>query len=274
MGITGILKYPPVIRITEGDKMPKEKKRRNEKKLSRSPDVGFGIFKNHEAEWVVNRTLTFMNEKAAEIGECLYTAKRIAERDETDVEIWIEEWAKLASRIEKDAIEALEVDHLISARELFLRASNYYRTAEYSCPPDHPRFHELWKKSVESFRQVCQLLDPKIQQIEINYKGKKLPGYFWAAKKDGGTYPTLIAVGGNASPSGHITLIPASATMGLSPIVLNKSTSGTPNTAADPYISTDSVMGRKIKRLPITRNAGKVMKEIASNPRTPVSVMI
>ncbi len=27
--------------------------------------------------------------------------------------------------------------------EAFLRASNYYRTAEYATPPSHPRFHEL-----------------------------------------------------------------------------------------------------------------------------------
>ena len=84
----------------------------------------------------------------------------------------------------------------------------------------------------------------------------------------------MIAVGGRASPNGQITLMPANATIGFNPIVLNKSTRGTPNTAADPYINTDSVMGRKKNRLPITRKAGSVMKDIASKPRTPVRVMI
>ena len=41
--------------------------------------------------------------------------------------------------------------------------------------------------------------------------------------------------------------------IGFSPIELNNRTRGTPKTAADPYINTDSVIGRKKNRLPITK---------------------
>ncbi|MBN2049304.1 MAG: hypothetical protein JW760_02565 [Spirochaetales bacterium] len=36
-----------------------------------------------------------------------------------------------------------EKGHIVSARECFLRASNYFRTAEYGTSPAHPRFEPL-----------------------------------------------------------------------------------------------------------------------------------
>ncbi|ELY39020.1 hypothetical protein C496_16552 [Natronorubrum tibetense GA33] len=85
-----------------------------------------------------------MTEKGAEVGECLSAARRINERD---IESWISEWATLAERLEQDAEDALDKGHEISARELFLRAQNYYGAAEYGCSPSHTRFFELWEKS-------------------------------------------------------------------------------------------------------------------------------
>jgi|GEM_PF-3189126 len=50
--------------------------------VGRSPN-SFGIFKDQETDWVFKRTLEPMNEKAAEIGDCLYAARQI---DETNGE--------------------------------------------------------------------------------------------------------------------------------------------------------------------------------------------
>lgn len=165
-------------------------------RLSRSPDAGFRIFKDPEADWVFNRTLEFMNEKAAEIGECLYVARRI---DQKDIESWVNEWAELAARVETLANTSLADGHKVSARESFLRASNYYRTAEYGAFPYHPRFHELWEKSVKCFHEVCQLFDPPIEIIHVEFEGKRLPGYFWRPDHSNIKRPTLIVAGGNDS---------------------------------------------------------------------------
>ena len=148
---------------------------------ARSPD-GLGIFKDHETDWVLKRTLEMMSEKAAEIGECLYAAGRI---DERKTESWISEWAALAGRVEAQAKGSLQAGNLASARDSFLRASNYYRTAEYGTPPGHPRFHELWQKSVDCFQQACPLFDPPVQTLSIPFEGFLLPGYFWQAAEDG-----------------------------------------------------------------------------------------
>lgn len=163
---------------------------------SRSKDVGFKLFKEFEADWVFSRTLEFMNEKCAEIGECLSTARRI---DQKSNESWLTEWAALAARVTAQGDESLANGHLISARESYLRASNYYRTAEYGTLPDHPRFRELWQQSVDTFRCAGELFDPPIQIVHVDFEGKQLPGYFWRAEDDDQTRPTLIAAGGNDS---------------------------------------------------------------------------
>lgn len=162
--------------------------------IARSP-YSFGIFKDSETDWFFKRTLEYMIEKAAEIGECLYVARRI---DETDGESWITEWAGMAEKVAKAAETSLTNGHTVSAREAFVRASNYYRAAEYGTPPSHNRFHELWEKSRDCFHKACPLYNPPIQIIGILFEGKTLPGYYWRPHTDG-KHPTLIAAGGNDS---------------------------------------------------------------------------
>jgi pimeloyl-ACP methyl ester carboxylesterase len=169
---------------------------------ARSPN-GFGVFRSHETDWAFKRTLEFMNEKSAEIGECLYAARQI---DEKDGESWIKEWADLAERVQALALGSLQKGHKISAREAFLRATNYYRTAEYGCVPSHPSFHELWEKSVNCFQQACRLFIPPIQIIEVPFEGKGFPGYFWRPDHSNIMRPTLIAVGGNDSSGEEVFL--------------------------------------------------------------------
>ena len=166
-----------------------------------SLDVGrssfnFEVFKDKEMDWVFKRTLQFMNEKAAQIAECLYAARRI---DEEDGESWIREWASLAGRVEAQGDESLSKGHRISARESFMRASNYYRTAEYGTPPSHPQFQDLWEKSVKSFHKACPLFSPAIEIHTVSFEGKHLPAYYWRPDMSGSVRPTLIVAGGNDS---------------------------------------------------------------------------
>jgi hypothetical protein len=75
--------------------------------------------------------------KGADIGECLSTAYRIKEGD---FESWYTEWLKTAKRVHKYAEDCLAAGHKISAREAYLRASNYYRVAEFLLiNPEDPR---------------------------------------------------------------------------------------------------------------------------------------
>ncbi len=169
--------------------------------MSKKQDLGaarapgtLGVFKAHEADWMLQRTLAYMNVKAAEIGECLYAARRI---DEKDPESWPTEWASLAERVSAQGDESLAKGDKVSARESFQRASNYYRAAEYGCVPSHPRFHELWEKSVAAFHKACPLFDPPVEFIQVPFEGTRLPGYFWRPDESNTKRPTLFVAGGN-----------------------------------------------------------------------------
>src|SRR6516225_4497212 len=85
-------------------------------------------FKDQTFSFELLRAVGYAPYSGADIGECLATAERITEGD---LESWHREWLRTADRIRTIAEEALAKQHLISAREAFLRASNYYRTAEF-----------------------------------------------------------------------------------------------------------------------------------------------
>jgi esterase/lipase len=177
--------------------------------IARSP-YSFGIFKDSETDWFFKRTLEHMIEKAAEIGECLYVARRI---DETDGESWIREWSDMAERVAKAGEDSLTKGHTVSAREAFARASNYYRAAEYGTPPSHPRFYELWEKSRNCFHKACPLYTPPIQIVGVPFEGNLLPGYYWRPDHADVKRPTLITVGGNDSSGEEVVFAGGPATV-------------------------------------------------------------
>jgi len=166
------------------------------KKTTTARSAAFGVFKDFETDWVFRRKLEYMNERAAEIGECLSVARII---DEADGESWHRAWAALADRVKVSADESLAAGHTISAREAYMRACNYYGTAEYGISPIHPSFHTLWEKSVACFHKGAALLSPPVQFVNVHFEDKILPGYFWRPQEDNQTRPTLIAAGGNDS---------------------------------------------------------------------------
>jgi len=138
--------------------------------------------------------------KGADIGECLSTAYRIKEGDFGS---WHKEWLTTAQRVHKYADDSLVAGHKVSAREAYLRASNYYRVAEFLLmDPEDPRIQTTWGNSKECFRKAAELFLPqvKVDPIEIPYEQTTLPGYFYSCNNTTSSSkqkrPTLIAHGG------------------------------------------------------------------------------
>ena len=139
--------------------------------------------------------------KGADIGECLSTAYRIKEGD---FESWYTEWLKTAKRVHKYADDCLAANHKVSACEAYLRASNYYRAAEFLLiSPEDPRIQTTWGSSKECFSNAGKLFSPPIESIEIPYEGTTLPGHFYRLNENTNNdtatplpRPTLIAHGG------------------------------------------------------------------------------
>ena len=167
--------------------------RKSDLGAARAPNT-LGLLENHEADWMLQRTLAYMNVNAAEIGEVRTIAQRI---DERDANSWPTAWSDMAAIVEAHGEKALADGDLVSARQALLRASNYFRAAEYGCVPSDPRFHELWQRSVAAFRQAAALHDPPIEPIGVPFEGTVLPGYFWRPDRTDTPRPTLVVAGGN-----------------------------------------------------------------------------
>jgi len=133
----------------------------------------------------------------ADINECFTTASRIREGD---YESWYQEWSRTAQRIQAIAEKCLAQGHTISAREAFLRASNYYRCAEFfmhmEIGKNDPRALETYEKSLACFHQGIAYLPLACEPVNIPYEGTSLPGYFYRVDRSAAPRPTLLIHGG------------------------------------------------------------------------------
>ena len=149
------------------------------------------IFKNQTCAFELLRVLGAAPGGGADIRECLDTASRIQEGDD---ESWYREWLKTANRVEQLADTCAAGGHNVSAAEALLRASSYYRTAEFflHARPDDPRALDSWKRSVACFRRFAKLKKGpplrgaaggvsegggEIRTVAIPFEGTTLPGY-------------------------------------------------------------------------------------------------
>ncbi|MEW6283195.1 MAG: alpha/beta hydrolase, partial [Candidatus Eremiobacterota bacterium] len=129
--------------------------------------------------------------KGADIGECLQVREAIREGD---FESWYAGWYALAERIRRVGDECAAAGHTVSAREAWLRASNYYRSAEFYLHgnPKDPRILEAWGKSRDLFVKAAATFDPPIRPVRIPYQGTTLPGYLYRVDDSGVARPTLL----------------------------------------------------------------------------------
>ncbi len=114
-----------------------------------------------------------------------------------DMESWITEWTRVAERNEEEAEKAAAAGHKVTASELYLRASNFYRDASWPQPVSEPRMLPTYKKMRENFDKAWQLVRPPFERVKVNWEGKTLDGYFRKPNGPAGKkYPVLIAFEG------------------------------------------------------------------------------
>ena len=156
------------------------------------------------------RTASYSLYGGSEIGEVLATAKQIREGD---FESWHVAWQRTAARVEALGVQALEKGHRLDAGQAFLRASNYYRTAEFFLAPDDPRHMETFEKSRKTFWQFLALSGLCVEKIRIPYEGTTLPGYFYRVDESGMPRPTLLSLGGFDSAGEELYFFAAAAAL-------------------------------------------------------------
>lgn len=129
----------------------------------------------------------------SDIGECFATARKVRDND---LESWAAEWLAAGARVEDIASDCLAKGHLVSAREAYLRACTYYRTAEFFLSHEDSRHERAWTRSRGCFQEAAALTEPAIVPLQIPYQDAWLPGYFIPATLGVGPRPTLLVMGG------------------------------------------------------------------------------
>lgn len=110
-----------------------------------------------------------------------------------DTEAWHREFYQLGERVARHAEAELARGHRLTARAAHLRASNYFRTAEFFLLGD-PRKIRTYKRSAAEFEKAAALFDPPFERAEVPYEGAGLPG--WFMKAGPGRLPACLLVGG------------------------------------------------------------------------------
>jgi alpha-beta hydrolase superfamily lysophospholipase len=99
-----------------------------------------------------------------------------------------------ADRLADEATGQLKKGHKISARDNFLRASSYYRSADFflHAHADDPRVKRAFQQSTACYRQAAVLFTPEIETVEIPFEGTTLTGYFHHADTSEKPCKTLL----------------------------------------------------------------------------------
>lgn len=137
------------------------------------------------------RTLGYAVSDGADIGEVFHTVHRITEGDD---ESWYREWFRTAQDRDAAARNFRLRGHADSARQELLRASDYYRTAEFflHTHTNDPRIVSVSKTGRDCFHQAAALSPTPIRPVEIPFEGTTLPGYHCTPDASGRKRPLLI----------------------------------------------------------------------------------
>jgi alpha-beta hydrolase superfamily lysophospholipase len=132
----------------------------------------------------------------ADLGEVIATVRAIRRGND---ESWLQEWRATARRVHARADACLEAGHRVSARAGYLRASNYYRTAEFfrrKNPSGDEEVLALSRLSREAFVHATELMERPVRSINVPYEGALLPGYLFLVDDSGISRPTVVYTNG------------------------------------------------------------------------------
>jgi pimeloyl-ACP methyl ester carboxylesterase len=155
-------------------------------------------FRDDEFNYQLIRTLGVADYGGSTVGECLAVVAEIADGSPRS---WSGAFERLAQRVEERGRACLQAGRRTSGRDHLLRASTYYRTAEYYTEGDTGRSIETGQRSRACFTAAAALLEPPVELVGVPFEGGSLPGYLArppGAASRGGTRraPTLVGVGG------------------------------------------------------------------------------
>jgi len=154
-------------------------------------------FNDPELEFQLLRGMGVANYGGAAVGELLLAADNTrklvaAHAERAPADAWVRAHADLAQNTEALGQEALKQGHSVSARKHLLRASMYYRAAEYFCDP-YTDEHKRWGlASRAAFSEGAKLLPTPVEILELPFENAGIPVYFFRPDSSRALRKTLI----------------------------------------------------------------------------------
>ena len=149
------------------------------------------VFSNQTYDFELRRALGYALSGGADLNEVLDAAQRIKAGDGDS---WYQAWFDLAQRVRAMGEASLAQGHGVSARQALLRASAYYRPADFflHADPADPRILTSWRLGRDTFRRAAHLMDHPVEVVAIPYEKTTLPGYFLCPDASRRARKTLI----------------------------------------------------------------------------------
>ncbi|MGC4192636.1 MAG: prolyl oligopeptidase family serine peptidase, partial [Thermomicrobiales bacterium] len=149
------------------------------------------LFTNDTFQFQSLIVLGSVYERAADIGEVFATTSQI---EDGDYQGWLNAWKAIGDRVAAIADTSAKGGHAASAREAYLRASNYYAQACFVAegtndPAQGPALFELHRNAWDNF---VSRLDVPAEQVTIPYEDTTLPGYAFRVDNTGDKRPWVI----------------------------------------------------------------------------------
>ena len=160
-------------------------------------------FEDEDFDGQLQRGVSYAPYGLADLGEAMATAERIASEDRDS---WYSEWFATGELARTAAEESRGDGHRESARLAFLRASNWFRMAEFYVrdSDEDGRSTRAFRAAQDAFAAALQLFTTPAEAVRIPYEDRTLPGYVFAPDDSGGPHPTLIAFGGQDALIGEL----------------------------------------------------------------------
>ena len=152
-------------------------------------------FRDDEFNYQLIRTLGMADYGGSATGEVLAV---VAEITDGSPQSWTRAFERLAQRVEAQGRACLAAGRRVSGRDQLLRASTYFRTAEYYAGGGAAGEDGSGARSRACFSEAVSLLAPPVEALGVPFEDGLLPGYLVrpGGPADAGDRPTVVAVGG------------------------------------------------------------------------------
>ncbi|ARW16045.1 alpha/beta hydrolase family protein [Komagataeibacter europaeus] len=155
------------------------------------PDHGLSrFFRNQTFHFQTLRTLNHIAAGGADLNEVLMAISQIADGDSNG---WYTQFSALATRTEDRIPHCADP---LSRGHAWLRAHNYWRTAEFLLSPHDPRRQTAWTRQVAAFDNGMRLSAITYERFTVPYENGQLRGIVYPGPSGWQARPLIVLGGG------------------------------------------------------------------------------